>query len=132
MIWPSEILIEAEVERGEGEFNAAELAILAEETAASALLERAAKARRAMLRAYAKRRPMTEVEFQLLVQQIVRCGSICCPTGLAWLLQMGFPRPWAEALNSWAYGELSCHGATAGDIPYLLQKLRTLKRNELP
>ena len=56
---------------------------------------------------YAKARPLTEAERAELVEHVRTGGALCCEKGLAWLSER-LPKPWANAINGWAYGALGC------------------------
>jgi hypothetical protein len=56
---------------------------------------------------YAAKRPLTEAERDELVKHIEVGGELCCDAGFTWLGER-LPKPWAEAINAWAYEHLSC------------------------
>jgi len=93
---------------------------------------RLGRARHSALRArdsYARQRPLTEREHELLIKRVREGGALCCADGRAWLIRH-VPEPWAEALNRWAYEALACKDRAhrAEDV----DKVMRLKRDRFP
>lgn len=82
-------------------------------------------------RAYAKARPLTESERDILACRVEGGSALCCREGRTWLRKR-LPPIWAEALNDWAYRALACSERRPERIVEYGQKVRALKLDELP
>lgn len=107
-----------------------ERAILQEARDAQKKLDAAVLARTEMLGRYAKRRPLTAEEIEMMVARITESKPICCEDGLIWLRQQ-LPTVWAESINVWAYEALGCMMPDTYAKEHM-RRVRALKLDVLP
>lgn len=81
-------------------------------------------------RAYAKARPLTADERELLAKR-VECGGALCCMGQEWLRGQ-LPPFWADALGGWAYNTLACNEQRPERLQEYADRVRGLKLDELP
>jgi len=80
---------------------------------------------------YAATRPLTEAERADLAKHVADGGSLCCEPGLAWLLER-LPRPWAHAINGYAYEHMACGSMSASAREMHVERLLALKIDRFP
>ena len=83
---------------------------------------------------YAAARPLTEAERTKLAEHVAAGGALCCSDGFVWLTER-LPAPWADAINGWAYKNLSCSasaGASEELRATLSKRVQALKLDRFP
>lgn len=78
---------------------------------------------------YIASRPLTSDERERLAKHVASGGALCCFQGLNWLREQRIPEIWAQAINGWAYENLSC---TSENSEAQAEAVRKLSLERLP